>query len=242
MQPIADLASSRRRDAALDLLKWLAMVCMVLDHLRYVGWALDFLYIPGRLAFAWFCLAIAANVARRPTTPLRLSYLGWMSLFAVLAEWPYRLFVGPGEPLNVMPTLALGLLVVSACQSREPRALWLGGAALLIGLLGWERLMFGLPGVLLPMACWVALRRGPAWAILPGALCLYGNEWQVIIPAAQQHNWIALGGVLTCLIGPWLGLSLLHRGQGLSVPPMRRWAYAIYPVHFILLLGLRTVI
>jgi hypothetical protein len=67
------------RNRALDLLKWLAMLCMVLDHLRYVGWSLDVLYIPGRLAFPWFCLAIAANLTRRPDAPLGGRYLGWLS-------------------------------------------------------------------------------------------------------------------------------------------------------------------
>lgn len=53
------------RNKALDLLKWLAMLSMVLDHLRYVGWSVDFLYVPGRFAFPRFCLAIAVNLSRR---------------------------------------------------------------------------------------------------------------------------------------------------------------------------------
>ena len=60
----------RVRDGALDLLKWLALLSMVLDHLRYVGLSLDGLYVPGRLAFPWFCLAIAANVYRLRSAPV----------------------------------------------------------------------------------------------------------------------------------------------------------------------------
>ena len=57
--------TERSRDPALDLIKWLALVCMVLDHLHgvlpptlheYSGW----LKVSGRLAFPLFCLAIAA--------------------------------------------------------------------------------------------------------------------------------------------------------------------------------------
>ncbi|WP_372438758.1 TraX family protein, partial [Pandoraea sputorum] len=77
-----------KRDRALDLLKWLAMLSMLLDHLRYVGLALDVLYVPGRLAFAWFCLAIAANLARRSAAEIgprvRWRYLGWMVAFSAL--------------------------------------------------------------------------------------------------------------------------------------------------------------
>ena len=40
------------RDGALDLLKWLALLCMVLDHLRYVGLSLDGLYVPSSVAGA----------------------------------------------------------------------------------------------------------------------------------------------------------------------------------------------
>jgi len=47
---------NRQRDGALDALKWLALLSMVADHLRYVGWSLDWLYVPGAWHFpgsAW---------------------------------------------------------------------------------------------------------------------------------------------------------------------------------------------
>ena len=43
--------SPRARDANLDLLKWLAMLSMLLDHLRYVWPQSEWLFIVGRLAF-----------------------------------------------------------------------------------------------------------------------------------------------------------------------------------------------
>ena len=104
-----------RRDGALDALKWLALLSMVLDHLRYVGLSLDWLYVPGRLAFPWFCLAMAVNLTRardeidRRPGPWR--YLGWLLLFSLLSEIPYRLFIPDPDTLNVLPTLALGLLL-----------------------------------------------------------------------------------------------------------------------------------
>ena len=53
-----------RRDAGLDLVKWLAMLSMLLDHLRYLWPDAYGLFVVGRLAFPLFCLGIAANVAR----------------------------------------------------------------------------------------------------------------------------------------------------------------------------------
>jgi len=229
------------RDQALDLLKWLALLSMVLDHLRYVGWSLDILYVPGRMAFAWFCLAIAANVARQRAPVLRWRYLAWLSGFSLLAEWPYSLFVGPNEPWNVMPTLAMGLVVACGWRARTPLALGLALVVLVLAALLWDHLMFGLPGVLLPLACLVVLNRSPAWAMLPGVLCLWGNEWQVIVPAALAHNPVALAGIFACLLAPWLGMALLHNARGVKVPPAGRSFYAIYPLHFLLLLALRSI-
>src|SRR3990167_2193785 len=105
--------ASRPRDAALDLLKWLALLSMSIDHLRHVWPPLYALYIPGRLAFPLFCLAIAANLVRpagRPRLPVPLRYLGLLLLFSLLSEWPYRLLVQAPQSLNVLPTLVLGLL------------------------------------------------------------------------------------------------------------------------------------
>jgi hypothetical protein len=106
------------RDGALDLLKWLALLCMVLDHLRYVGLSLDGLYVPGRLAFPWFCLAIAANLHRVQGAPVSGRYLGWLLLFSVISEVPYRMFIDDADTLNVLPTLALGLLVARGWQQK----------------------------------------------------------------------------------------------------------------------------
>ena len=52
------------RNRGLDMVKWIALITMVVDHLRFVWPDLVFLLIVGRLSFPFFCLAIAANVAR----------------------------------------------------------------------------------------------------------------------------------------------------------------------------------
>jgi hypothetical protein len=231
------------RNRALDLLKWLAMLCMVLDHLRYVGWSLDVLYIPGRLAFPWFCLAIAANLTRRPDAPLGGRYLGWLVIFAAVSEIPYRMFVYPAETLNVLPTLALGLIVAKAWQQRrQPSMAVLGCAALVIAAVFAQHLMFGLPGVLLPLGFVLAWHRPLYWALPLGVLCLAGNAWVNLFESVRHVYWPAIGGIVACLLAPGLGLVLLRAGIQQAVVPMRRWAYAIYPVHFLVLLGLRLLL
>ncbi len=231
----------RPRDGALDLLKWLALLSMVLDHLRYVGLNLDGLYVPGRLAFPWFCLAIAANLHRVRDTPVtgQWRYLGWLLLFSVISEVPYRMFIDDADTLNVLPTLALGLLVARGWQQKALVDRGLALIALLIAGVFSTHLMFGFFGVLLPLAMLLVFSRPWYLSVLPGLVCVAANQWQVLL---NSGNLVATLGLATCLIAPLAGWVLLRHAQNASPPPMRRWAYALYPLHFLLLLLVRPII
>ncbi|AXP05709.1 conjugal transfer protein TraX [Pseudomonas fluorescens] len=230
-----------RRDGALDLLKWLALLSMVFDHLRYVGFSVDWLYVPGRLAFPWFCLAMAANLARSGASAAPWRYLGWLLLFSAVSEIPYRLFILDPSTLNVMPTLVLGLLVARCWQTPTLEARCLAVAALLLAALFSSQLMFGFFGVLLPLAMLLVFRRPLYMALLPGLVCVAANQWRVLYGAAWLGDGVALWGLVACLIAPWLGLMLLRQAGGFHPPPMRRWAYVLYPAHFLLLLAVRQI-
>lgn len=237
-----------RRNKALDLLKWLAMASMVLDHLRYVGWSVNMLYVPGRLAFPWFCLAIAVNLARRVRglegPQIQWHYLGWLVLFAGLAEIPYRLYMPPGDAdtLNVLPTLALGMLVAQGWRHRSPVTRVLALTAVMAGVLFQHQLMFGFFGVLLPWACLLVLERPIGFALFPGVVCLFSNAWPQIFAALGWGDPISIGALIACLLAPMAGMLLLRAQPTFSVWPMRRWAYAIYPGHFLLLYALSRLL
>ncbi|MHC8312385.1 TraX family protein [Pseudomonas sp. GT1P32] len=230
-----------QRDGALDLLKWLALLSMVLDHLRYVGYSLDLLYVPGRLAFPWFCLAMAANLSRSRQVTHQWRYLGWLVLFSIISEIPYRMFIPDPDTLNVMPTLALGLLVARGWQHPMLQSRLIAAGALILAALFPERLMFGFFGVLLPLVMLLVIRRSWYFSLLPGLICLAANQWEVLYYSARLGNRAAIFGIATCLIAPWLGLVLLRHGRHIKPPPMRRWAYALYPLHFLLLLLVRQI-
>ncbi|WP_460159533.1 TraX family protein [Pseudomonas sp. S3_H09] len=231
-----------RRDGALDLLKWLALLAMVLDHLRYVGFSVDWLYVPGRLAFPWFCLAMAANLARNDTSIASWRYLGWLLLFSAVSEIPYRLFIPDPVTLNVMPTLVLGLLVARSWRVPTLEARGLAAVALLLAALFSSQLMFGFFGVLLPLAMLLVFRRPWYFALLPGLVCVAANQWRVLYGAAWLGDGVALWGLVACLIAPWLGLMLLRQAGRFHPPAMRRWAYGLYPAHFLLLLAVRHIV
>jgi len=199
----------RVRDGALDLLKWLALLSMVLDHLRYVGLSLDGLYVPGRLAFPWFCLAIAANVHRVRDAPVsgRWRYLGWLLLFSLISEVPYRLFIEDADTLNVLPTLALGLLVARGWQQKALVDRGLALIALATGAVFSTQLMFGFFGVLLPWAMVLVFRRRWYFSVFPGLLCVAANQWQILLDSGTP---VARMGLAACLIAPLAGLVLLR--------------------------------
>lgn len=231
-----------RRDGALDLLKWLALLSMVLDHLRYVGFSADWLYVPGRLAFPWFCLAMAANLARSGADNARWRYLGWLLLFSAVSEIPYRLFIPDPATLNVMPTLVLGLLVARCWQTPTLEARCLAATALLLAALFSSRLMFGFFGVLLPLMMLLLFKRSLYLALLPGLVCVAANQWRVLYGAAWLGETVAIWGLVACLIAPGLGLVLLRQAGRFHPPAMRRWAYALYPAHFLVLLAVRQIV
>ncbi|WP_244858262.1 TraX family protein [Pseudomonas sp. PP3] len=233
----------KQRDGALDLLKWLALLSMVLDHLRYVGYSVDLLYVPGRLAFPWFCLAMALNLARKSAQESdgQWRYLSWLLLFSALSEIPYRMFIPNPDTLNVLPTLVLGLLVARGWQQPTLQSRLLAVGALLLAAFFSQRVMFGFFGVLLPLVLLWVIHRPWYFALLAGLVCLAANQWQVLYYSVRLGNHVAMAAVATCLIAPWLGLFLLRHAQGVKPPPMRRWAYALYPVHFLLLLLVRHI-
>jgi len=112
----------------------------------------------------------------------------------------------------------------------------------LLAVLFPERLMFGFFGVLLPLTMLLVIRRPWYFSLLPGLVCLAANQWQVLYEAAQLGNSVAIFGIAACLIAPLAGVLLLRHAGRLKPPPMRRWAYALYPVHFLALLALRQLI
>ena len=231
----------RVRDGALDLLKWLALLSMVLDHLRYVGLSLDGLYVPGRLAFPWFCLAIAANLHRVRKAPVKgqWRYLGWLLLFSGISEVPYRMFIDDADTLNVLPTLALGLLVARGWQQKALVDRGLALIGVILAAVFSSHLMFGFFGVLLPLAMLLVVARPLYFTLLPGAVCVAANQWQILL---SSGSLVAMLGLATCLIAPSAGLVLLRNAGSVSPPAMRRWAYSLYPLHFLLLLLIRKLI
>lgn len=232
-------------DANLDLVKWLAMLTMVVDHLRYL-WpqAADWLFVIGRLAFPLFCLGIAANISRSHPGQLfsdsNARYLGWLVAFSILSELPYRLLSTESSTLNIMPTLMLGLLIAWGVHHRGRDGLILGVVSLAVVIVLHERLMYGVFGALLPAALLLAIQcPGPAW-LLPAALCVLANSRNRWVVGWEPHD--LQGSLVVEFIAPLLGLWLLRANVSWKVWPVRRWGYIFYPGHMAILSSLRSIL
>ncbi|VVQ01395.1 hypothetical protein PS910_03840 [Pseudomonas fluorescens] len=226
------------RNPGLDLLKWLAIISMIADHLRYLWPQAEWLFVAGRLAFPWFCLALAANVVRTQAgalfTPRNGRYLGWLVLFSVLSEAPYRWLDNGSVTLNVMPTLALGLLVAWGVHHRTRPGSVLALVAVIVSTIANDSLMYGLAGVLLPGALLAAIARGGVWWMLPGLLAVAANLNNSWLLAHVLEPFVLLV-LATALAAVPFGLGLLRLGTLPPIWPVGRWGYGFYPVHLALI-------
>jgi hypothetical protein len=234
MSALMQLPIVSSRNGSLDLIKWVAMATMLMDHLRYLWPDAHWLFVVGRMAFPLFCLGIATNVARsRPGdlfTGSNVHYQGWLIAFSLISELPYRLLSPLSSTLNVMPTLMLGLLLAWGNHHRDRTSAWLALATLLIATALHSRLMYGAFGVLLPAVLLLSLQRSWGWWLLPAAMAALANS---------RNRWLAdtgltvatLAPLITAFATPMAGLWLLRQAFAPSIWPVRRWGYLFYPGH-----------
>lgn len=228
------------RSKAQDLVKWLAMLSMVIDHLRFIFPHIEALIIIGRLAFPLFCLAMAANMQRLPgSMPLtcHFPYLLRLSIFAVLSELPYRLLRPDADTLNIMPTLLLGLLICIGLHHQSRAGLLWVASFLAIALLLNQWLMYGALGALLPAACLASLLYGRGFILLAMLLSLlcnlsFNTASGLLIPHPGSPEGLLL---ISAFLAPALGILLLQQKISFSVWPVSRWGYWFYPLHLLLI-------
>lgn len=239
----SELSPTHSRDIGLDLIKWLALITMLIDHLRLVWPQLSDLFVIGRWAFPLFCLAIAANVFRVAHRPLwqlaNARYLGYLLLFALISEYPYHLLSTDSDTFNIMPTLAVGLLLCWCVQYPSLSRILIGLLLLGLAYQTSAQLMYGWLGTLLPVACLLAIRYGYWLWALPALIAAAVNiPYELTHAAAIQITDLLILG--SAAFAPVLGLFLLRqRFDGMQVYPVGRWGYWFYPVHLMLLAYIR---
>ncbi len=116
------VSPTRRFDFGRELLKIVAIVTMVVDHVGNILYPdLLFLQMIGRLAFPIFAYLIVLGVE---STKKPLKYMVTLLVFAVFSQVPYFLAFGiePFERLNILFSLLLSAVTIYFYDKRSPMA------------------------------------------------------------------------------------------------------------------------
>lgn len=232
-------ATPRLDSGQQEVVRWFAMLCMVIDH---VGAALlpadtaQPLRFIGRIAWPLFAFLMAYNVAVRGVDPTR--YLRPLLLWALVAQLPHYLLFGSFR-VSILGTLflaasALTLLLragIGPTGATAPLTNRLAPQYLVAGLVGvWllaSYVEYGQMGVALVLALWWALGGGGAvaWAAAIAATALANYPWS---------NWP--GALLA------LPVMFLAGRLPLRLPRSGRLPWLFYPVHLTVLVLVRLVV
>lgn len=206
----------RISSGACELLKWLALASMLVDHVnaavfdRSLEWATPV----GRIAMPVFALVVGYNLAR-PGVDLQ-KILARLLLFGTLAlpahAWLFSHAFGIW-PLNVMFTFAAAVLAVMAIRRRQ----YLAAVAIVLAcgvLVEYFFIGIGLTvaawyffergtfygGVVLSLAiAWLCVLNGNVYALLGVALVASAGWWHVRVPRIRWAFWVAYPAHLVVL-------------------------------------------
>ena len=205
---------------SLALLKWLAVVLMVLDHVdaffyaRQLTWAGQL----GRLVFPLFAVVIGYNLARPSVDPrARSRIFRRLVAFGLLAAAPHALLTG-GHALNVLFTFAAAVLVLDLHDTGHPLA------AVVLFLVAGALVEYGWPGIGLVLAVRLLYRGG-------------GIEAFGLVLLATVALWPYNGSQAALYALP---LALLCSRLSPDLPRLSWAFYWFYPLHlgaFVLFVG-----
>lgn len=244
------------RNKALDLIKLLAIITMVIDHCRFIFPLYQSqLMAIGRWAFPLFAYALALNTFRALSNDKLStikSYFINLILFSLISEIPYKLMVGESSVLNVMPTLLIGFIFIVLLYKTESKfkkiLFYICGVGILLPVQHY--LEYGLFGVLLIVAFyWWFSATTLSIKYLSFALCVvfallcnlqyYFSIIEVMGVFNAYTNAIILNIVLAMVS---IFLITNYDLIKFNVPKVGKWAYWFYPVHMALFFAIGKLI
>lgn len=247
------------RYAVLDLLKWFAIITMVVDHISILFPDQSYLLRSiGRWAFPLFCLILAFNlhtaINSQKTTTLS-NYFKNLFIFSLLSEIPYQMYItGPFETLSVMPTLLIGFILVVLGESTKKSDTILFFILALITIFFSKYIMYGFYGVFLIATIYLSLKVSSAnkqktLVILSGILAALGNlsAWYIggfynYIETYPMAFSFAVNSFLATVIGCIILLNISNIDLKLNIPRIGKWAYLFYPIHLVIIYVLSKIV
>jgi hypothetical protein len=226
--------SRRFQGISIEIIKWIAGLTMIIDHVGIVCFHNTQVYPVfrgvGRLAFPLYCFMLVEGFFH--TSSLR-NYIKRIGIFAILSEIPFNLAITGSvlypEYQNVMFTLLVGLLTMIGCEYYRKDGHWIYAAIMAwigIFLADLVQADYGSFGVLLILIFYVCHDKWLARIALTALAFIWKAYW--------SSSWITGFGMLSVLF-----ISLYKGNRGKKTLPWQVW-YLVYPVH-LLILGLIRV-
>lgn len=203
------------------VLKWIAMISMVIDHTGMVLFPqYPIMRVIGRLAFPIYCFLLVEGAVH---TSNRKRYLGRLFLFALISEVPFDLvvtgrFYASGNQ-NVFFTLFLGLTAIFLLDSTINK-----GYSVILSI------------ALIFFAELIAVDYGGGGVFLILLFYVFRNRFLVKSAAVTGAVVFVYGGIENYAI---LSLIPILCYNGRRGPRMKYFFYIFYPAHLLLLYLLR---
>ena len=223
------LSPVRKFDFGRELLKIIAIVTMVIDHVGNILYPdLLFLQMIGRLSFPLFAYLIMLGVE---STKKPRKYMVTLLSFAVISQIPYFLAFGiqPFERLNILFSLLLSAVTVYYYNKRSPLAFV---PLLLSIILPTEGSYY----VVLTAVGMKLLKDTPKL----GALVLFALNIQFLVVSSDIHTQIQVLAlfsvpIIFLHIKGWLKKEILIPENSLAYSIRKYAFYVFYPLHLALL-------
>lgn len=205
-------------------LKWIAMLTMIMDHTGMVLFPQYIvLRIIGRLAFPIYCFLLVEGAVH---TSNKKRYLIRLLVFALISEIPVDLIctgkVWSLSGQNVFFTLTIGLAAIFLLQSRLSK--------------GYS---FVLIVVLILLAEYANMDYGGAGIVFILIFYMFREQlWQKSLLFAAADIFL-YGGIQNYAVLSLLPILCYNGKRG---PGMKYFFYLIYPVHLLILYGLKLLI
>jgi len=218
----------RKFDFGRELLKIIAIVTMVSDHIGKILYPdLLLLQIIGRLSFPLFAYLVVLGVE---STKKPRKYMATLLSFAVIAQFPYFLAFGiqPFDRLNILFSLFLCAVTIYFYNKRSPLAL----VPLLLSII---LMTEGSYYVVLTAVGMKLLTDKPKIGAL--ALVALNLQFLFIQDFESQIQILSLSAVplIFLHIKGWLKKEILIPENSLAYSTRKYFFYVFYPLHLALL-------
>jgi hypothetical protein len=221
-------ASQTWSDGSLELLKWIGLVCMTLDHINkyLLGESNSLLYTLGRIAMPLFVFVLGCNLAR-PNALANGIYgkvARRLSIYAALASIP---FVAMNHslfgwwPLNILVTLLMATLVALLLDMKQQ---WATGLAIAVFVFGGLLVEFWWPSVGACLFAWAYIRR-PTWPRVIGFVICLGLLYFI-----NRNHWALVG------------IPVIYMAQFFTrhIPRVPHLFYIYYPAHLMVIWAVQS--